>query len=286
MRFKLFLLVAVAALATAMPARATIVLEWHFNSTPNTNYNVTPNPDQGPGGSNEFGDYPTNAVVGPAVPGNNLGVLNAGQTVFLQVVLHQIDNVGPNVFTFNGPGTQGTQINVPPGNPGGGGLIGYGVRIDNSAPTLATHVQPSANSVNTRGTNLYGFNGNGASIVPTTGGGSLPAGSVAPFTIIRDVTTQDWFNSDGFYPLFNFRFQAAASPAGGSGTLTFADPSGGADIGSQATPNMDAAIFANAPALTFSVVPEPSSMVLAGLGLAGLGYRLRRKKVAKEEVAA
>jgi len=223
MRFKLFLLAAVAALATAMPARATIVLEWHMSTNQAaTTYVTTPNPDVGPGGSNEFGDYPTNAVAGPLAPAPL--VLNAGQTVILQAVLHQIDSVGPNVFTFNGPGTQGTSL--------GGGMIGWGVRINNSAPSLATHFQPSANSINTRGVNIYGFNGNGATIVTQ---GSQPSGSSA-FSTVRDITIQDWYNSDGFYPLFNFRFTAPLSSPGGSGTLTFVDPSGGADIGSITTP--------------------------------------------------
>lgn len=270
MRFKLFLLAAVAALATAMPARATIVLEWHLSTNQAaTTYATAPNTDDGPGGSNEAGDYPTVGVVGPLVTGPL--ILNPGQTVILQAVLHQIDSTGPNVITYNGPGTQGTTA--------GGGLIGWGVRFNNSQPTFATHVQPSANNLNTRGVNIYGFNGAGATIVTQ---GSLASGS-APFTTVRDITTQDWYNEGDFYPLFNFRFQGLSQ---GSGTLTFVDPSGGADIGTQQQPNMDAAIFGSAPVLNFQVVPEPSSMVLAGLGLAGLGYRLRRKKVAKEEVAA
>jgi hypothetical protein len=275
MRFKLFLLAAVAALATAMPARATIVLEWHLSTNQAaTTYATAPNTDDGPGGSNEAGDYPTIGVVGPLVTGPLN--LNAGQTVILQAVLHQIDAVGPNTVNYNGPGTQGTTS--------GGGLIGWGVRINNSQPTLATHVQPSANNLNTRGVNIYGFNGAGATIV--TQGSNPTVGTTSAFSTVRDITTQDWYNEGDFYPLFNFRFQAGNT--GGSGTLTFVDPSGGADIGTQQQPNMDAAIFGGAPSLTFNVtaVPEPSSMVLAGLGLAGLGYRLRRKKVAKEEVAA
>jgi len=277
MRFKLFLLAAVAALATAMPARATIVLEWHLaNSQSATTYSTAPNPDQGVGGSNEggAGDYPTIGVAGPAIAGNssaNPFQLNQGQTVILQAVLHQIDTAGPN------------HIDYVPG--GGGGLIGYGVRINNSAPALATHLQPSNNNLQTRGVNIYGFSGNGATIV-TQGFGS--AGTTSSFTVVRDITTQDWYNSDGFYPLFNFKFTANNSGSGGPVTLTFADPSGGADIGTVNQPNMDAGIFGSAPALFFNVqgVPEPSSMVLCGLGLAGLGYRLRRKKAAKEEAAA
>jgi len=267
MRFKLFLLAAVAALATAMPARATIVLEWHLSTNQAaTTYATAANPD-----ATSNGDYDTNGVVGPAVAGNTLN-LAAGQSVILQAVLHQIDNVGPNVFTYQ-PG-------------GGGGLIAYGVRINNSASSLATHFQPSNSNANTRGVGLYGFNGGGTTIVT---GGQGAAGSTSAFTIVRDLTTGDWYNSDNFYPLFNFKFTAASSGPGGTGTLQFVDPQvGGADIGSVATPDMDAGIFGSAPTLTFNVagVPEPSSMVLAGLGLAGLGYRLRRKKVAKVEEAA
>jgi len=267
MRFKLFMLAAVAALATAMPARATIVLEWHLSTNQaNPNYVTGPNPD-----ATSNGDYDLNGVVGPAVAGNTLN-LAQGQSVILQAVLHQIDNVGPNVFTYQ-PG-------------GGGGLIAYGVRVDNTTPALATHFQPSNSNANTRGVGLYGFNGGGTTIVT---GGQGAAGSTAAFTIVRDLTTGDWFNSDGFYPLFNFKFTANSTGAGGTGTLQFNDPQpGGADIGSVATPNMDAGIFGSAPALTFNVagIPEPSSMVLCGLGLAGLGMRLRRKKVAKEEAAA
>jgi len=263
MRFKLFTLAAVAALATAMPARATIVLEWHMSTNQaNPNYVTGPNLD-----ATSNLEYDQIGVVGPAVAGNSL-TLNPGQSVILQAVLHQIDNTGPNVLTYQ-PG-------------GGGGLIAYGVRIDNSAPTVATHFQPSNSNANTRGVGLYGFNGGGTTIVT---GGAGAAGTAAAFTIVRDLTTGDWYNSDNFYPLFNFRFTAGSG--GGSGTLQFVDPQpGGADIGSVATPNMDAGIFGSAPALTFAVVPEPSSMVLCGLGLAGLGIRLRRKKVAKEEAAA
>jgi hypothetical protein len=267
MRFKLFMLAAVAALATAMPARATIVLEWHFaNSQVSTAYASGPNPDP-----TSEPDYPVIGLVGLPIAGNTIN-LNQGQTVILQAVLHQIDSAGPNVIPY-----------VPGG---GGGLIGYGVRFDNSAPALATHIQPSANNTNTRGVNIDGFPGAGTGIV--TQGSNSTVGSTSAFTTVRDVTGSDWYNSDNFYPLFNFRFQATNSGAGGTGTLTFVDPSGGADIGTVAVPNMDAGIFGSAPVLTFNVagIPEPSSMVLCGLGLAGLGMRLRRKKVAKEEAAA
>lgn len=281
MRFKLFLLAAVAALATAMPARADLVFEWRLASVQPPSAIANP-PQEGNTDPTTQGDYSTQVVAGTPIAGNVLN-LAAGQTVFLQAVLRQIDNTGPDTFTYV-PGAGGDT-----GGLNGGGLFAYGVRVNNSAPTLATHVQPSANNNNTRGVNVYGFSGAGPTVVNATTGGSNPTvGSSSPFTIFRDVADTDWYQVNGIYPLFNFRFQAPASSPGGTGTLTFVDPSGGADIGSPLNPNMDALIFPGAPVLTFNVaaIPEPSSMVLAGLGLAGLGYRLRRKKVAKEEVAA
>lgn len=178
MRFKLFLLAAVAALATAMPARATIVFEWHLSSNQaNTNYAAVANPD--PVTSN---DYSFQGVTGPAIPGNTLS-LDPGQFVILQLVLHQIDSAGPNTITYQ-PGVRA-------------GLIGYGFQVNNSAPALATHVQPSNNNANTRGVNIFGFNG--SSSAPIVTGGSVPSGS-SNFTIIRDITSVDMFQNDGFYP--------------------------------------------------------------------------------------
>jgi len=275
MRFKLLMLAAVAALATAMPARADLVFE----------YRLAPNQTD-PSNGEYLNGGPTAALPAgaAALTGTSASpwVVQPNTDYILQIVLRQTDTAQPAFATSIGPPTQR--------------MIGYAFRL-NYVPGVFFHKTPITNygdggtpsppsDINTVGTGANGFSGS-----PGTNG------SDATSTALNDITTSNgYFAASGIYPLANLRMHTGSI---GTGRLAITDPSAGQGIGSGANPNMDAGVFdqamsspvngqANGFEIFFQVaaVPEPSSMVLAGLGLAGLGYRLRRKKVATEVAAA
>jgi hypothetical protein len=246
-------LAAAAVMAAALPARAALVLE--FIQVASTTATI----------SN-----------GPAL--TNL-TLDPGDTVFLQVALR--DTTG---------NTLAWQTNGGNAGPGSLGLGAFFVRFDglpgvavNPSPTIATNarlVDPINYGTVTSGTSPPTF---------TRIGGLLNFGSEPG--LVPDPAAQNRIG------LFNLRITALA---GGSGTFTLRDPNPAptsvdnavlADSDLGGFPNAGTIIgidqlifgatFLDTYTLPVVVTPEPTSMTLAGLALAGLGYRkLRRNKVA------
>jgi len=241
MRFKMLLLASVAALAITMPARADLVFEYRLA------------PDQ---------TDITNMTVG-ASPIAQLNMLQ-GDSVILQLVLRQTDAVVAPFFT----------------SAAGNRLIGWGFKFS-YLPGIAVHTPPvnatignpdPLGNVNTVGIMTAGFSGE-----PLTTGSDAAAG----FTILRDLTLSSGaFNANGLYALANVRVSASGP---GVGLFRIGDTGPSDDIGTVNQPGMDPGIY-DVPGGTFNLpvtvvgVPEPTSMVLVGLVVAGLGVRSRRKK--------
>jgi len=125
-----------------------------------------------------------------------------------------------------------------------------------------------------------------------TGNGVMPSINWADFSNQAAI--------GGRIALFNFEITTVASDLGGSYPITITDRSAFSDfevtstgVGGPAGDRiaLDSTIFSAAhPTYTLMVnvtpVPEPSSMALAGMALAGLSYKLRRKMKAKAAATA
>jgi len=247
-------LAAVAAVAAVSPARAALVLD----------YIVVPTITSG-------------ASAGPAINGTTL-TLVPGTDVFIQVALR--DTTG-NTVPWNSNGGLG--------GPGSLCLGAFFVQFD-SVPGVAVNPSPTT-PINARlvNGNTYGSASAGSSPPTFTRfGGLINGGFEDDPTTVPDPANQNRI------ALFNLR----VSPLGaGSGTFHLRDPNptpASADNATlaNATPgNNDGTLatidnllfgasFTNTYDLNVVVTPEPSSMALCGLALAGLGVRkLRRKKV-------
>jgi len=284
MRFKLFLLAAVAMVATGLPARAELVWEFRLATNQNDPSSGAYASDGGspPGPSPQA--IPLGTTIATGSSSANPWLVQPNTDIIVQLVLRQTDNVQPAFFTSTGPPTQR--------------MIQYGSRL-NYVPGVFQHVTPRENYYDTVANpptdiNTYGTGAGGFDTDPTFNGSDATSSAFVAGTF------GGLFQASGIYPLINLRMHTGAS---GSGRLVLTDIDAGDTTGSQAFPHMDPGIYdraLSAPINTASgqqtngfeiffqinAVPEPSSMVLAGLGLAGLGYRLRRKKAAQAEVAA
>jgi len=247
----MFLLACVAAVATAMPAKATLVFElWR----PNEQSDITL-PSSATAANFAANYTPITAPIS----------LVPGQEMIVTAVLHQTDTNGADTFANVGTGAT-TQR-----------LIGYGFGF-RYLPGVAVHKPPvdvfsgDGTMDNTSGLAASGFSGT-PNVFTNVAGASIP----------RDLTlSAGYFAASNFYTLASFRIQGVAN---GSGNLQFFDPSNSDDIGSAVTPGMDTLIYSHAPGGVYNFpivvgVPEPSSMILVGVAVAGLGYRARRKKMA------
>lgn len=248
MRFKMLLLASVAALAITMPARADLVFEYRLAPV-----------------QTDIADFGNNTA-GPAIL-PSLSLVQ-GQSTILQLVLHQTDAVLQPFFS----------------NSTNNRLIGWGFKFSylpgiavHTPPVDATLSNPDPNGqINTVSIMGAGFAGEPLFV------GSDPA---AGFTVLRDLTISPagLFRADGLYVLANVRVSALGA---GTGVFGISDPGPSDDIGSGSQPGMDPGIYDAAAAtggvfqlpITVVGVPEPTSLVLVGLAIAGATFRARRKK--------
>jgi hypothetical protein len=262
---RLHLLAAVAALAIAMPAPAAVVFEWHqvaaINSGPATNAPVT-------------------ALA-----------LNPGDTVFLQLMMRDTNPAGDTFAWAFGDGV----IPPPTSNFNGVGLFGIGTGIRTTPGVF----QITGNTVSDR--RLVSIPD--AELPPPNQGlGNQPYGTSVfsllagnagmDFSAISNLADGNPFENGDFprvrapstsflMPFFNMRF----TYLGGSGTLNLVDAATGptneqnqvGGAGGVTLATLDTQLFSTAPVVNITPVPEPSSMALAGIAVAGL-WKLRRRK--------
>lgn len=263
MKVRNLLLAAVAVLATSLPARAEIILGFRTmlaSEAPPAQglglngLDIPDNSDPLGGNANTLGN-PTTGLT-----------LNPGDSAYVQVTVRATaTNVGPAQMAWgsNLSGTTNTQCVV------------WGVRLTISDPSVATNpfiFSPtlSENAENFSCQSPFGnaypgqpFTGNFRDFAGLSVGSGISANNVTHVVNERVV--------------FTFRI-LAVSP----GTSTFSlsrlpqDPAGVWTLISGQ--RLDDEIFTQPYVLPVTVVPEPSSIALAGLAVAGFGYRKLRRK--------
>lgn len=289
---RLRLLAVVAVLAIAVPAQAQVsalVFQWHqisaITAGPATNAPLNPN---------------ANFNADPLAGGGLLNLL-PGQVVFLQLMMRDTTPAG-NAFDWRfGDG----QVPPPASDPiDGVGLFGLGAGVRGTPGVFAPGGNDNANRrlVNIPQAELPPpYNDSGLfDPAPQPYSGPIWTNQVAlagmDFQVISNLEDDNPYESGDFprqrpgtteyrMPYFNMRFVAGA---GGAGTLTLIDarpgPTNednqiGGDFGSTLA-TLDSQLFGTAPVINVSIVPEPSSFVLAGMAVAGLWKVRRRKTVA------
>jgi hypothetical protein len=246
---------------------------------------------------------------------NTFLIPNIGGTV--DVTLYMLDNGGTMAGYTPNPGQP---LNTTlTGNLRANGLIGFGVRMTSSQPTIATFVGAS-------GTPITPFDPTQPGLPPdfidqhfgfnfVTTRASSAVGGVATLAAQRlgsgDITPPVPPSYVGQVPVTD---ATPAAPAGrvelgtfrltglviGTSNLTLTDSdvnNGNTAFGTVNNPGNNGGLvldpvggtsFLFGQVFTLNVVvPEPSSMILGGIALAGMGgLKFRRKKVKTEETAA
>jgi len=310
MRIKLYLLAFAAALAMNVPAQASAVLGFaqgnsFGSSTPGAYDPSTPTSSPGdPNGTDttdpaaSFGVHDLSAGALQLGTTNNSGVvgssaanpwvLTQGQQYSLQIQMvdYQATGGGFTFFTTAGPPASNQRLaqwgarlswNSTPGvvsanretpDISNNVTTAYNVGANNGAGSLFSVLQSYNNS--------WTFSDGAGNPTPnsvafgeqTTGGGSgfnLPAPTGPAGSQTRK------------YILANVIITANAA---GDAVLNLVDARPTANDFQTFSPvnNVDSVVFATTPQLFIHVVPEPSSMALAGMAIGGLVVRLRRKK--------
>lgn len=269
-------LAAVVALAAVMPARAALVFD--FILIPN----ITAAANQ----------------TGPAL--TSLTFPTVGSSLFVQVAMRDTVGSGWNGVS-QGPGTLAWNPGPTGGQPQANGLglgafflqmdgnpQGAGGYVQVPSPTNSTNIRLAVSDPLSFGSIANGSNPGGVPPPPFTRFGGLVNSGFDP--LFPDPLNQNRIS------LFNMKLTGTVA---GTGTFVIRDATPGSDnatntgfdnTGSPAVPGVlngiDPTIFGPSFLTTFALpftvigVPEPSSMVLCGMALAGIGYRkLRRKTV-------
>jgi hypothetical protein len=264
MKVRNLLLAAVAVLATSLPARAEIILGFR------TMLASEAPPAQGLGINGL--DIPDNSDFAGGTNINTLGnpttglTLNPGESAYVQVTVRATStNVGP------GQGTWGSLLSGSTNTQ----LVVWGVRVNLSNPAVATNPFVNSptlteNAENFAAQSPFGnaypgqpFTGNFRDFVGLSVGSGIAANNATRVVNERVLFT---FRVVGNTPgTANVSLSGLSSP-----TWTL--------IAGQ---TLDSEVFNQSYVLPVTVVPEPSSIALAGLAVAGFGYRkLRRKTTA------
>jgi hypothetical protein len=231
------------------------------------------------------------------------------------VTLYMLDNGG------NLAGYQGVQNPTLTGNLRANGLTGFGVRLTSSNP-LSSRVANAAaiqefNPIVTSGTTgndqSFGFNfvttkqANATTGIANLAAQRLGDGGIDPpvppqYVGQVPVTDATPAAPAGRVELATFTISTPATVVPfSSATFTLSDPdttNGNTALGNFNNPGQNGGLvldpvggqsflFGQTFTVNVGVIPEPSSMILGGMALAGMcGFKLRRKKVKTEETAA
>jgi len=311
MRIKLLMLATVAASLTATaPARATLTLQFFTGRQTNQTVTGVPGDPTNPQTLTALTNWQTQGTFAGG-PISSFTFAPGQTTEVLKVML---------VDTFTGYGTgtptsqypTGSGYTIPDDN--SIGLFQYAMKLTfNPAVATVAHDPVSNDGIAT----TYTVNGGGNLGTPTaaaasgavqgTGSTNENAGyannvfgpnfvtlgnimfGFAKNNLANDDGTGSFVVGDPNTPIYRFTLAnfvlTAAAP--GAGTLTLSLPSTNPpSFSSSNGQNWDQIVWGPTLTNTYSIpvtvpVPEPSSMVLAGLVFSGIGYRLRRKKVAE-----
>ncbi len=254
-------LTCVVVLASVMPARGDIILGYAISSfvpaVPGTSF-----PPASP--------IPNNSPVGTVIFGNTAGnplIFMPGETKFIQVTIEG-NAIAP--FLPAQMNWDGAALN---------GMIASALVFNYPWPLVSQpYVQPTSTNINRNKPNAV-------SQAPLAVGHpfiSLPGFYNMGQTAITGADTGDGvFANAGILPptpLFTFKVVAGIFPGAGVIRLSDINPLVG-NMGTTAG-DFDPIVFApahnNFP-LYITVVPEPSSMALVGLAVAGVGWRRMRR---------
>ncbi len=273
MRVRNLALACVAALATTLPARADIILGYAISSfVPAIPGNTVP-----PASTIPLSSAVGTVVGGPGQPGSSPALRlnwNAGETKYIQVTIEGNANAPflPAQSTWDG----GTLT----------GMIASAL-IFNYPAAIVTNPYNAPS-----GMNINANRSNAGSQSPLGVGHPLsftgPPGYNMGQTAITGADTGDgvFANMGILPPTVLFTFKVVAGTTGGIGVITLTDinPLVG-NMGTTAG-DFDPIVFAASHAafplfINVTAVPEPSSMALAGLAFAGIGWRKLRRKTTK-----
>jgi hypothetical protein len=295
MRSKFFMLAAVAMLAASMPAQAVLTLEFWSGVQTFTPQGV------GPASLSGLRVWNLSSPAGQApLASLNIG---AGTTQYIiRAVLRDTDNsIAQDGSGFTISQDPDADPNAGTANTNSRGLINYAARFTSTAPgVLAGTPDASQNGTATtltiwKGGAVAASTGENETyaINDPTGPGFFTFGSVPlgldPINNNAIVGGHSSFNPSSnavLYPLANILLTVNGP---GAGTLQLSKPTTPpptfgttwTDGVTTFATSLDSAVWGpggtNVYSIPFTVVPEPSSMILAGLAVTGLGVRLRRK---------
>jgi len=277
MRIKMLMLALAATLTATSSARATLSLQFGAGTQTFTTATGTAGTSTNPNTLTGLRNWSVPAQLA-AIP-----TLTTGQQYILKIILK-------DSFTGLGTGTGGTGYTIP--DDGSNTLFQFAMRLNYTPSLFATH---DANASDGNAFTYTVNNGAGAVVTATNENVTYANNDFgANFQSLGNIMLNGLPNpgggSDFRYTVANVVLTAGAP---GTGNLFISLPNTSPPTFSMTdTPgafDLDHEIWGPSLTNTFSipytvVAPEPSSLVLAGLAFSGIGYRLRRKKVA--EVAA
>jgi len=287
MRVRNLALAFVAVAAMALPARADVILTWHMS-----NFVPANSSDTFPPGT----QIPGNDPLGPAILGNSAGnplSFMPGETKYLQVAI-QVNNNPPTVVGGQNQNLWGNSNGTGPNaaNNAGNTLVGWGFEFKYPSIVINPFTSPgSGNGNNTNARILNGSQPEG----PTTGFASTFPASYANYnmggTAMGGADLAGGLGTDANGLISDFALVTVKVRAGntpGSGVIQLADLNSGPSVANfglaDGVTNIDTLLFTPAhnsfPLFITVAVPEPSSMCLVGLAVAGIGWRKLRRKVA------
>jgi hypothetical protein len=297
MRVRNLALACVAVVAYAIPAHADVILDYHLSTFVPANPGTVPPASQ----------IPSTDALGPLIAGNSAAnplMLSQGQTIFLQICI-QANATPPTMISPD------NQANWTPSAGGSGNTMttfAFGMNYPLSIVTQPYN-PPSPPALNQNFSNARSQSGNQPD--GTTPGYVFATGHPITFTnynmgqtaitgldlgagLGTGTTVSGGVNllSDTCIAVMKI----SAGMTAGTGQISLFDlntAESAAGFGLLDGTNLDTLIFSAAHGgqnsfplfIQVAAVPEPSSMCLAGLAIAGFGWRKLRRK-AKVGVAA